>query len=69
MVFQIILQKGIEKISLFLTGPILRFDFHLQKGNILVKTVCAIRNYNRNVPELFQMKFSYLILNKIFAII
>ena len=43
MVFEIILQRSIEKISLFLTCPILRFDFHLQNDNIFVKTVCAIR--------------------------
>ena len=68
MVFVIILQKGIEKISPFLTCPILHFDFHLQNGNIFVKIVCAIRKYNKIPPELFQIKFSYLILIKIFAI-
>ena len=67
MVFEILQQKGIEKISPFLTCPILRFDFHLQNGNIFVKTVCAIRKYNKIPPELFQTNFSYLILIKIFA--
>ena len=52
MVFEIILQKGIEKISPFKTCPILRFDFHLQNGNIFVKTVCAIRKYNK-IPQSF----------------
>ena len=65
MVFEIILQKGIEKISLFSTCPILCFDFHLQNGNIFVKTLCAIRKYNKIPPQLFQIKFSYLILIKI----
>ena len=69
MVFEIILQKGIEKISSFLTCPILRFDFHLQDVNIFVKTVCAIMKHNKIPPELFRIKFSYLILIKIFAII
>ena len=69
IVFEIILQKGIEKIRPLLTCSILRFDFHLQNGNIFVKTVCAIRKYNKIPPELFQIKFSYLILIKIFAII
>ena len=68
IVFEIILQKGIEKISPFLTCPILRFDFHLQNGNIFVKTVCAIRKYSKIPPEPFQIKFSCLILIKIFAI-
>ena len=52
-----------------LTSPILRFDFHLQNGNIFVKTVCAIRKYSKTPQGLFQIKFSYLILIKIFAII
>ena len=65
MVFEIILQKGIEKI----TYSILRFDFHLQSGNIFVKTVCIIRKHSKIPPELFQIKFSYLILIKIFTII
>ena len=69
MVFEIILQKGIEKISPFLTCPILRFDFHLQNGNIFVKTVSVISKYNKIPPELFQIKFSFLTLVKIFAII
>ena len=69
MIFEIILQEGMEKISPFLTCRILRFDFHLQNGNIFVKTVCAIRKYSKIPPELFQIKFSYLILIKIFAII
>ena len=69
MVFEIILQKGIEKISPFLTCHILRFDFHLKNGNIFVKSICAIRKYNKIPPELFQIEFSYLILIKIFAII
>ena len=64
LVFEITLQKGIEKIS-----PFLRFDFHLQNGNIFVKTVCAIRKYDKIPQELFQIKFSYLILIKRFAII
>ena len=67
-VFEIILQKGTEKISPFLTCPILRFDFHLQNGNIFVKTVFAIRKYSKIPPEPFQIKFSCLILIKIFAI-
>ena len=69
MVFEIILQKGIEKISPFLTCPILRFNFHLQNGNIFAKTVCAIRKFNKILPELFRIKFSYLKLIEIFAII
>ena len=69
VVFEIILEKGIEKISLFLTCPILRFDFRLQNSNIFVKTVCAIRKFNKIPPELCQIKFSYLILIKIFAIV
>ena len=69
MVFEIILQKGIEKINPFLTFPILRFDFHLQNSNIFLKTVWAIGKYNKIPPELFQIKCSYLILIKIFAII
>ena len=64
MVFEIMLQKGIEKI----TCPILSFDFHLQNDNIFVKGVCAIRKYSKISPELFQIKFSYLILIKVFAI-
>ena len=69
MVFEIILPKGIEKISPFLTCPILPFNFHFQTSNIFVKSVCAIRKYNKIPPELFQMKFSYLILIEILAII
>ena len=69
IVFEIILQKGIEKISPFLTCPILRFDFHLQNGNIFVKTVCPIRKCNKIPPELFQINFSYLILIKIISIV
>ena len=69
MVFEIILQKGIEKINPFLNCPILRFDFHLQNSNTFVKTVCAIRNYNNIRPELFQIKFSHLIFIKMFAVI
>ena len=68
MAFEIILQNGIEKISPFLTCPILRFDIHLQNGNIIVKTICAIRKYSKIPPELFQIKFSYLILIKIFTL-
>ena len=51
--------NGIEKINPFLTCPILRFDFHLQNGNIFVKTVCAVKKYNKIPPEPFQIKFSY----------
>ena len=69
MIFEIILQKSIEKIGPVQTCPILRFDFHLQNGNIFEKTVCAIRKYNKIPPELFEIKFSYLKLVKIFAII
>ena len=69
MAFEVILQKGTEKRSSFLTCPIFRFDFHLQNGNIFVKTVCAIRKYSKIPQQLFQIKFSYLILIKIFAII
>ena len=69
VVFEIILQKGIEKVSPFLTCPILRFDFHLQNDNIFAKIVCAIRKYKKITPELFQIKFLYVILIKIFAII
>ena len=57
MVFEIILQKGIEKISPFLICPILRFDFHLQNANVFVKTVCAVRKYSKIPLELFQIKF------------
>ena len=53
MVSEIILQKGIEKTRSFLTCPILRFDIHLRNCNIFVKTVCAIRKYNKIPPELF----------------
>ena len=67
MTFEIIVQKGNEKRSPFLTCPILRFDFHLQNGNVFVKTVCATRKYNKIPPGLFQIKL-YLILIKIFAI-
>ena len=70
MVFEIILQKGIEKINPFLLDcPILRFDFHLQNRNIFAKTVCTVRKYNKVSPVLFQIKFLYLILIKIFAIL
>ena len=69
MVFEIILPKGIEKTNPFLNCPILRFDFHLQNSNTFVKAVCAIRNYNNIRPELFQIKFSYLIFIKMFAVI
>ena len=69
VVFENILQKGIGKISPFQTCPILRFDFHLQNVNIFVKTVCAIRKYNKIPPELFQIKFSYLKLVRIFTIV
>ena len=69
MAFEIILQKNTEKRSPFLTCHILCFDFHLQNGNIFVKTVHTIRKYSKILPELFYMKFSYLILIKIFAII
>ena len=68
MVFETILQKRIEKINPFLNCSILRFDFHLQNSNIFAKSVCAVRKYNKISPELFQIKFSYLILTKIFAI-
>ena len=69
MVFEIILQKGIEKINPFLNCPILRFDFHLQNRNIFAKTVCTVRKYNKVSPVFFQIKFLYLILIKIFAIL
>ena len=39
MGFEIIWQKGIEKISPFSTFPILRFDFHLKNGNIFVTSL------------------------------
>ena len=68
MVFEIILQKGIEKISPFLTCPTLCFDFYLQNGNIFIKTLCVIRKYSKIPPGLFQIKFSYLVLLKIFGI-
>ena len=57
MLFEIILQKGTDNISPFLTCPTLRFDFHLQNSNIFVKTVGAIRKYNKIFPELFLVKF------------
>ena len=69
MVFEIILQKGIEKTSTFLNCPILLCDFHLQNSSIFAKTVCAVRKYDKISPVLFQIKFLYLILIKIFAII
>ena len=69
MIFEIMLQKRTEKICHFLNCPILRFDFQLQNSNIFAKTVCAVRKYNKIPPELFQTKFSYLILIKTFAII
>ena len=60
MVFEIILQKGIEKISPFLNCPILQNTISLQK--------LFVRKYK--IPsELFQIKFSYLILIEIFGII
>ena len=69
MIFEIILQKSIgEKIPLQ-TCPILRFELHLQNGNTFAKTVCAIGKYNKIPPKLFQIKFSYLRLVEIFAII
>ena len=61
--------RGYLENKSFLTCPILSFDFYLQNGNIFAKTVCAIRKYIKIAPELFQTKFSYLILIKIFAII
>ena len=61
--------KGYWQHSPFLTCPTLRFDFHLQNSNIFVKTVCAVRKYNKIFPELFLVKFWYLILIKIFWII
>ena len=67
MVFEMILQKGIEKISPFLNCPILCLDFHLQNSNFFVKTVCTITKYNKIAPELFQIKFPSLILIKFFA--
>ena len=66
---EIILQKIIEKIGPFQTCPTLRFDFHLQNGNIFVKTVCFIRKYNKIPPDLFQIKFSYSVFIKIFEIL
>ena len=69
MVFEILLQKGKEKISPFQTCLVLRFNFNLQNGNIFVETVCPIRKYNKIPLELFQIKFSYLIFIIIFAII
>ena len=69
MVFETLLQEGIEKKSLFETSPILCFEFHLQNGNIFVKTVYAISKYNKVPAEIFQIKFSCLSLIKIFAII
>ena len=57
MIFEIILQKGVEKINPFKTCLILRFNFHLQNGNIFVKTVSAIRKYDKVPQELFQIKF------------
>ena len=57
MVFEIILQKGTDNISPFLTCLTLRFDFHLQNSNIFVKTVCDIGKYNKIFPELFLVKF------------
>ena len=57
-----------ENKNPFLTCSILCFDFHLQNSNIFVKTVCTIRKYSKIPPELFQIKFSYLKLIKIFAI-
>ena len=53
----------------FLNLPYLSFDFHLQNGIIFAKTVCAIREYSKIPSELFEIKFSYLNLVKIFAII
>ena len=75
MVFEIILQKGIEK-----TSPFLRALFYVSTSickteslliflQIFVKTVCAIRKYSKIPPELFQIKFLYLILIKILTII
>ena len=69
MVFEIILQKGIEIFLRALFKLILRFDFHEQNGNIFVKTAGTIRKYNKVPLHLFQIKFSYLIFIKIFAII
>ena len=69
MAFEIILPKDIEKIGPFLNYPILSFDFHWQSSNFFVKTVCTVRKYNKIPPELFQIKFSFLILIKMFGII
>ena len=65
MIFEIILQKGIEKINPFKTCLILRFDFHLQNVSF-VKTVSPARKYDKVPQELFQIKFSYLIFIKIY---
>ena len=68
MVFEIILQKGIVKISLLKLAEIFRL-YHLLNGNIFVKTVNAIRKNKKTPSELFQIKFSYLIFIRIFAVI
>ena len=58
MVFEIMLQKGIEKISPFLNCPMLRFYLPLQSSNIFViKTLCTIGKYIKIPQELFQIKF------------
>ena len=53
----------------FLNLPNFTFQLPLANNNIFVKTVCAIKNYDKPPPELFQINFSYLIFIKIFAII
>ena len=55
----------------FWTYLVLHFDFPLRKGNIFIKTVSAIKKYNIIPTEQVfpQIKFSYLIFIKIFAIL
>ena len=69
MVFETILQEGIEKKSSFKICHVLCFKFDLQNDNIFVKTVCGIRKNNKISSELFQIKFSYLRFIKILTII
>ena len=65
VLFEIILQKSIGKISTFKTFT---FDFNLKTCIIFVKTVSTLEKNNKIRPELFQIKFSYSIFIKIFAV-
>ena len=60
--------KGYWENNPFLNLPFLRFDFHLQNGNFFLKTISPIKIHNKTLQGLFQIKNSWLIFIKIFAI-